>query len=120
LTIFRRVSYFSALIALLLTAAPSIHGQTVTTGTATAVVTDASGAVVPGAEVTIKYTATNESRSTVTDETGRYRFPLLKPGDYTIDAQTAALKSGTLQFSMLVGQGRAVDRTLNGQGDSPR
>ncbi len=59
-------------MALLLTGA--IHGQTLTTGNATGLVTDASGAVVPGAAVTITYAATNEPRSTTTNETGRYRF----------------------------------------------
>jgi hypothetical protein len=101
-------------MALLLTGA--IHGQTLTTGNATGLVTDASGAVVPGAAVTITYAATNEPRSTTTNETGRYRFPLLKPGEYSISAQTTGLKSGTLKFSLLVGQERGVDLVLTVQG----
>ena len=105
-----------SLLALLLTAVPLIHSQTLTTGTATGLVTDQSGAVVPAVAVTIVYTATNENHSTVTDETGRYRFPLLQPGDYAIAAQTAALKSGALRFSLLVGQGRAIDLVLGVQG----
>jgi hypothetical protein len=103
-------------MALLLTVEPSIHGQTLTTGNATGLVTDPSGAVVPGAAVTITYAATNEPRSTTTNETGRYRFPLLKPGEYSIWAQTSGLKSGTLKFSLLVGEERGVGLVLDVQG----
>ena len=105
-----------SLLTLLLTAAPLIHGQTLTTGTATGLVTDPSGAVVATVAVTITNGATHEARSTVTDETGRYRFPLLQPGDYSIAVQTAALKSDSLTFSLLVGQGRAIDLVLSVQG----
>ena len=105
-----------SLLTLLLTAAPLIHGQTLTTGTATGLVTDPSGAVVATVAVTITNGATHEARSTVTDETGRYRFPLLQPGDYSIAVQTAALKSDSLTFSLLVGQGRAIDLVLRVQG----
>ena len=113
---YQRVPLLGSLLTLLLTAAPLIHGQTLTTGTATGLVTDPSGALVPTAAVTVTYAATNEARSTVTDETGRYRFPLLQPGDYSIAAQTAGLKSGSLKFSLLVGQGRAIDLVLSLQG----
>ena len=110
------VPFRRSLLTLLLTAVPLIYGQTVTTGTATGLVMDPSGAVVPAVAVTITYAATNETRSTVTDETGRYRFPLLQPGDHSIAAQTAGLKSGSLKFSLLVGQGRAIDLVLSVQG----
>ena len=113
---YQRVPLPGSLLTLLLTAASLIHGQTLTTGTATGLVTDPSGALVPTAAVTVTYAATNEARSTVTDETGRYRFPLLQPGDYSIAAQTAGLKSGALAFSLLVGQGRAIDLVLRVQG----
>jgi hypothetical protein len=102
--------------ALLLLNAPGARGQTMTTGDVTGVVADQSGAVVPAAAVTIKYADTNETRSAVTSETGQYRFPLLKPGAYSISAQATGLKSEVVQFSLLVGQERAVNLALSVQG----
>jgi len=112
---FTRHLLFGTLLPLLF-ATPLLDAQTLTTGNVTGIVNDPTGAVVPGAAVTITYAASTEARSTASDESGRYRFPLLKPGDYSITAQTAGLKSGTLKFSLLVGQERAVDIVLNVQG----
>src|ERR1700730_3563085 len=47
-------------------------------------VSDASGAAVPGAMVTIINTDTSLKRSASTDESGRFNFPQLKPGIYTV------------------------------------
>jgi hypothetical protein len=49
-------------------------------------VTDESGAVLPGAAVTIRNPATGVARETVTDGTGRYRAPLLPVGTYEVTA----------------------------------
>ena len=43
-------------------------------------VTDASGAVVPAAQVTARLIDTNSSTTHVTDKEGRFRFPFLKVG----------------------------------------
>ena len=43
-------------------------------------VTDASGAVVPGVDVTLTNIDTGVDRSAVTNETGAYAFPSLNPG----------------------------------------
>jgi Carboxypeptidase regulatory-like domain len=82
---FRRSLSFGTLLPLLL-AMSSLHAQTQTMGNVNGLVSDPTGAVVPGAAFTITYAATTEAWSTVSDETGRYRFPLLKPGDYSITA----------------------------------
>ena len=94
----------SLLLLVLFTLAPLAFGQTLTTGDVSGVVTDTSGAVVPGATVTIRALDTNESRTTVTGDAGQYRFALLKPGEYTVAAQTTALKSNTSKFTVAVGQ----------------
>ena len=113
---YRDLIFRGFLPALLLLGAPRAFSQTMTTGDVTGVVTDQSGAVVPAAAVTIKYADTNETLSTVTNGTGQYRFPLLKPGAYSISAQTADLKSEVFQFSLLVGQERAVNLVVIVQG----
>jgi hypothetical protein len=54
------------------------------TATLTGEVKDASGAVVPGAALTITNTATSVSLKSETNEQGLYTVPSLKPGPYSI------------------------------------
>ncbi len=55
-----------------------------TAGDITGEVRDPSGAVVPEAAVTLTNTATNVSRSSVTNKDGLYSFPELPPGLYAV------------------------------------
>jgi len=91
-------------------------GQTLTTGDVAGVVKDPSGAVVPAATVTLKSAESGESRTEVTNGSGQYRFSLLKPGGYTIPAQTAALKAAPEKLNAMVGQVMQLDITLGIQG----
>ena len=98
LSLFLRLS----VLAILLTACAV--GQTITTGDVVGVVSDTSGAVVPGANVTLKSLDTGETRTETSNAQGQYRFPLLKPGDYVVSASTAGLKSNNVRVTLLVGQ----------------
>jgi len=111
-----KTTFRSVCAAVCLLAAPFLLAQTLTTGDVTGVIADSTGAVVPGATVTLKFEATNQLRTEVANAEGRYRFSLLDPGDYTISAQTAGLKSNLEKISVAVGQERAVNLTLNVQG----
>ena len=53
-----------------------------TTGVIEGTVVDATGAVLPGVTVLVENTATNSSRSQVTDRAGRIRGVLLPLGPY--------------------------------------
>jgi hypothetical protein len=53
-------------------------------GTITGAVRDSSGAVVPGAKITINNAATNVSIGAVTNESGEYTVPSLSPGSYSV------------------------------------
>lgn len=90
-------------------------GQTMTTADITGVITDATGAVVPGATVTVKSVDTNEVRATTTNGQGQYRFPLMKPGDYTISATASGLASTTEKFTLGLSTEQAVNLILNVQ-----
>jgi len=59
------------------------------TGTILGTVTDATGAIVPNAKVTVTNTATNVEFRTVTSSAGDYNAPDLNPGPYkvTVEAQ---------------------------------
>src|SRR5205814_756256 len=51
-----------------------------------------TGAVVPGARVTLLRIATNERRETVTNPSGGYSFPLIEIGEYSIKAEAQGFK----------------------------
>ena len=61
----------------------SASGQ-VLTGSVVGNVTDASGAVVSGAAVTLRDVDTNETRSTTTSSSGAYSFESIPPGTYEV------------------------------------
>src|SRR5690349_15572407 len=56
------------------------------------IVTDSSGALVPGAEIVVTNLATGGRRQTLTNETGAYEVPLLPPGRYTIAGRKPGFK----------------------------
>lgn len=58
-------------------------------GTITGLITDAGGAVVPGADVVATHLETNSNFKAVSTSVGSYRIPYLPPGSYKV---TAALK----------------------------
>jgi hypothetical protein len=66
------------------------------TGTILGVVSDDTGAVVPGATVTLTHTATGLSRAVTTDANGEYTAPSLPTGKYTVVAELAGFKKVTL------------------------
>src|SRR4029079_6111069 len=61
-------------------------------GRITGVVKDPSGAVVPGATVTLINDLTGDSRETVASAQGRYSFLGLKPAPYTIKAHLSGFQ----------------------------
>src|ERR1700733_4159063 len=54
------------------------------TGTILGVIKDSSGAIVPGATVTVQSTETDLTRKAVTDAGGGYRIPALPVGHYDV------------------------------------
>ena len=68
-------------------------------GRFTGVVLDPSGAVIPGATVTVKNERTGEERSVVSGTDGRYIVPNLRPSVYTVRAKFGEL--APLEFTGL-------------------
>ncbi|MGO9126499.1 MAG: carboxypeptidase regulatory-like domain-containing protein [Terriglobales bacterium] len=88
-------------------------GQGETTSAIVGEVRDSSNAVVPGAMVTITNHETGLRRSAQTDEAGRFNFPQLKPGPYSVRAEARGFEP--LQNDSVVsalGQKQRVDFTL--------
>src|SRR5271169_1451929 len=76
-------------------------------------VSDLTGAAVPGAVVTIANQETGMKRSAKTDDSGRFNFPQLKPGTYSVQVEAAgfAPQQNQAVFSGL-GQKQTVDFVL--------
>jgi hypothetical protein len=73
------------------------QAQTATTATIVGAVTDAAGAVLVGAEVELVNTATNQSLKQTTDESGKYVFPSVLPGVYTLTVTKPGFRKASLQ-----------------------
>src|SRR5215468_6662723 len=76
-------------------------------------VTDASGALIQGATVSIVNAGTGLRREAVTNESGVYEFPLLAPGLYRLTAQKQGFKQTTQDGIRLeVNQIARIDLTM--------
>src|SRR5579871_2703472 len=62
-------------------------------GTITGVVHDSSGAIVPGATVTIINQSTNVNLTAATNEAGEYTMPSLPPGTYTVKVNKSGFRT---------------------------
>jgi hypothetical protein len=78
----------------LLTFAISAFGQGSQASVA-GVVRDASGAVIPGATVTLTNTGTNRALTTTTSGEGTYNFPLISNGKYFVTAEKDGFQKAT-------------------------
>src|SRR4051812_12389235 len=76
------------------------------------IVKDSTGAVLPGATVTVRAIATNQSRETVTDEGGRYAFPNQDIGDNEVVATFPGFQTARVMVDLTVGQATQLDFAL--------
>ncbi len=80
-------------------------------GTITGTITDASGAAVPNAKITITENATGVSYETVSNATGTYTRPALTPGTYTVTASAAGFQKSQ-QGGIIVTPGEPIGVSL--------
>ena len=78
-------------VAFLLQLAAFTYAQSANSGTISGTITDPSGAVVPGATVTIDNPVSQYSRTAITDRSGQYRFPNLPFNPYHLTVTRTAL-----------------------------
>lgn len=74
---------------------PGAEGQTSSTGQIVGEVTDPSGAVLLGANVTVREPATGTTRAVTTNSVGRYTVPLLPPGIYEVTVALTKFRTFT-------------------------
>jgi len=102
-----------ALTGIVILGMQATQGQ-LTTATISGTVADVTGAVIPGVSISVLQVETGTERSAVTDDEGRFRVPLLDPGDYEVQAELTgfqtAVRSG---LTLAVGDRVVVNLTLN-------
>src|SRR5262252_2419141 len=63
-------------------------------------VSDATGALIPGVEVTAKNTGTGVTSTAITNETGTFRFPSLQPGNYEATAMLTGFSTQSFRLTL--------------------
>ncbi|MEK7830896.1 MAG: carboxypeptidase regulatory-like domain-containing protein, partial [Acidobacteriota bacterium] len=100
-----------AMLAVLLLA-PTAFAQ-FDTATVLGTVTDAAGAALPKATVTLKNVATGITATAQTDENGNYQFSNVKIGTYTITAEASGFsKTAAENFQVTVNARQRVDLAM--------
>ncbi len=92
--------------------------QTLTTGDIVGKITDPSGAALANATVTLKSLDQGTVQTVKTDTTGSYRFPLLRPGSYSISEDAMNLRAKADKVEVNVGQQTMVDLVATASGAS--
>ena len=98
------------LLCILSTATP-LFGQSATTSLR-GTIKDPSGALVPGAKITISDSATGTSISRVADSDGSYLFAQIAPAKYTILVTASGFGNQTKTAELLVNQPATIDFAL--------
>ncbi|PYS29980.1 MAG: TonB-dependent receptor, partial [Acidobacteria bacterium] len=76
-------------------------------------ISDATGAVLPGASITVKNSGTGTTTELLSDERGRYLVPLLQSGEYEIQVSLQGFASVVRRgIRLAVGQNAVVDVKL--------
>ncbi len=104
-----RLSSLVAAVSLLLTSFCS--AQTALTALHGAI-SDQSGAVIPGAHITISNADTGFKAERISDARGDFAFEQITPGRYTVLAQADGFASQKLTMELLVNQVRTADFKL--------
>jgi len=97
-------------IACLMIGAITLCGQT--SGTINGTVRDASGALVPGANIDARSTTSGERRKTTSSERGAYTLPFLPPGDYQLEVSRDGFSTAVIKATLNVADVIAVDVAL--------
>ncbi len=78
--------------------------ETVNSASVSGRVTDPTGAVIEGAQVTARQTDTNITATEKTDRDGRFRFPYLKVGQYEITVHQEGFTDAVRPVTLTVGR----------------
>ena len=88
----RRMLLLVSILCLMVLVADPLSAQ-IDTGGITGTVTDSSGAIVPGATITLTNDATGVILSTKSTSTGTYSLTAIRPGTYTLRGEAAGFEA---------------------------
>jgi len=110
----RELSLLAASLLLILADAPTpLSAQTtVGTGSIVGTVSDASGAVISGAEVTIRNIATGQVVKLVTNSSGSFNSRALIPADYKATVSAKGFTSAQIPVTVFVGNTASISVKL--------
>lgn len=100
------------LVAFLVVLISSVTWAQQETGQIVGTISDPTGAVVPGAKVTVKSVATSAERSVTTSNTGAYAITNLLPGTYDLAAEAQGFTTARRQVVVTVGGKITLDLSL--------
>ncbi len=103
-----KVASAAALLLVLILLASTSFAQQLT-GTLSATVTDAAGAVVPNAKVTMRNETSGDVRTTVSNGSGYFTVTAVQPGTYSVTIEAPGFKTWS-QHGIVFAQGDS--RTL--------
>jgi hypothetical protein len=107
------LAFTAILCALLVLGGPPALLAQSTQGTILGVVTDAAGANVPGATVTVKNEGTNAIRTVTTGDSGNYRVAGLEAGFYQVTVGSTGFKTFTqTRIDVATAQIKRIDARL--------
>src|SRR5689334_13125200 len=101
---FLALRLFSALVAVLLCSQLSNAQQAVTAATLTGRIQDKSEALVSGATVIATNLELNQRYTTTTNYDGKFRFPLLRVGNYLLRIEADGFVPLEKQLTVSIGQ----------------
>jgi len=84
----------------------------VLTGAISGRVTDASGAIIPGASLVLRNLGTGVQQSALANQAGLYRFAALMPGTYSVTATLKGFRDSESLVRVLVGNTTLLDVKL--------
>ena len=93
------------------TAAIAIYAQT-PTARVTGVTTDGTGAVIPGAQITLINEETGQKLEGRTNDSGNYLVSFINPGSYTFSAEAPSFRRYVRQLTLVTGQVLQLDVKL--------
>ena len=113
----RRSQILISLALLLLSARAFAQGggNVAITGT----VTDSTGALVPGAKVTVTQKNTSIARNATTDGAGQFNISSIPPATYTVLAEAQGFKRYAQEVVLLADQTRNMDIRLASRRNEP-
>jgi hypothetical protein len=88
---------------LAITSTPSVYAQSNISGDIAGTISDASGAALPEAQVTVTSLEKGNAKTVTTDHVGNYRVPLLSPGKYEVKVVAKGFAASTMQVTVSAG-----------------